>query len=91
MNAIAAGLKVAELQADVVRIDESGSAERGKALERISVLESQVAVYRKGVGQAASGQNNDDDNAELQHALLGISRALQAIQGFMKAEYDNKR
>jgi hypothetical protein len=50
-----------------------------------------VAVYRKSVGQPANGQNNDDDNAELQHALLRINQALQAIQGFMKAEYDNKR
>jgi hypothetical protein len=89
-NAIAAGLKVAELQADVVRIDKSGSSELGKALGRISVLESQVAVYWKGVGRPARAQNNDDDNAELQQALLGVNQALQAIQGFMKAEYDKK-
>ena len=60
-NAIAAGLKVAELQADVARIDKSGSSELGKALGRISVLESQVAVYWKGVGQSARVQNNDDE------------------------------
>ena len=90
-NAIAAGLKVAELQADVARIDKSGSSELGKALGRISVLESQVAVYWKGVGQPATVQNNDDDTAELQQALNGINQALQAIQGFMKAEYDKKR
>jgi len=89
-NAIAAGLKVAELQADVARIDKSGSSELGKALGRIRVLESQVAVYWKGVGQPARVQNNDDDNAELQQALHGINQALQAIQGFMKAEYDKK-
>jgi len=89
-NAIAAGLKVAELQADVARIDKSGSSELGKALGRISVLESQVAVYWKGVGRPARAQNNDDDNAELQQALLGVDQALQAIQGFMKAEYDKK-
>ena len=90
-NAIAAGLKVAELQADVTRIDKSGSSELGKALGRISVLESQIAVYWKGVGQPARGQNNDDDNAELQQALLGINEALRAIQGFIRAEYDKKR
>jgi hypothetical protein len=89
-NAIAAGLKFAELQADVARIDKSGSSELGKALGRISVLESQVAVYWKGVGQSARVQNNDDD-AELQQALHGINQALEAIQGFMKAEYDKKR
>jgi hypothetical protein len=89
-NATAAGLAVAELQADVARIDKSGSAELGKALERISVLESQVAVYWKGVGQPARVQHNEDDNAELQQALLGINQALQAIQGFMKAEYGNR-
>ena len=82
--------KVAELQADVARIDKSGSSELGKALARISVLESQMAVYWKGVGQSARVQNNDDDNAELEQALLGINQALQAIQGLMKAEYDNK-
>ncbi len=38
-NATAAGLKVAELQADVARIDQSGSSELVKALGRISVLE----------------------------------------------------
>jgi hypothetical protein len=90
-NAIAAGLKVAELQADVARLDKSGSSELGKALGRISVLESQVAVYWKGVGRPAREQNNDDDTAELQQALNGINQALQAIQGFMKAEYDKKR
>ena len=89
-NATAAGLKVAELQADVARIDKSGSSELGKALGRISVLESQVAVYWKGVSQPARVQNNDDDNAELQQALLGINQALQVIQRFLKAEYDNK-
>jgi hypothetical protein len=89
-NAIAAGLKFAELQADVARIDKSGSSELGKALGRISVLESQVAVYWKGVSQSARVPNNDDD-AELQQALHGINQALQAIQGFMKAEYDKKR
>ena len=90
-NAIAAGLKVAELQADVARIDKAGSSELGKALGRISVLESQVAVYWKGVGRPARVQNNDDDTAELQQALNGINQALQAIQGFMNAEYDKKR
>ncbi len=49
-----------------------------------------MAVYWKDVGQPARVQNNDDDNAELQQALLGINQALRAIQGFMKAEYDNK-
>ena len=90
-KAIATGLKVAELQADVARIDKSGSSELGKALGRISVLESQVAVYWKGIGQSAGIPNNDDDNAELQQALHGINQALQAIQGFMKAEYERKR
>ena len=90
-NAIAAGLKVAELQADVARIDKSGSSELGQALGRISVLESQVAVYWKGVGRPARVQNDDDDNAELQQALLRINQALQAIQGIMKAERDKKR
>ena len=90
-KAIATGLKVAELQADVARIDKSGSSELGKALGRISVLESQVAVYWKGIGQPAGIPNNDDDNAELQQALHGINQALQAIQGFMKAEYERKR
>ena len=89
-NATAAGLKVAELQADVARIDKSGSSELGKALGRISVLESQIAVYWKGVGRPGRVPNNDDYNAELQQALLGINRALQAIQGFMQAEYDNE-
>ena len=89
-KAIATGLKVAELQADVARIDKSGSSELGKALGRISVLESQVAVYWKGIGQSARVPNNDDE-AELQQALHGINQALQAIQGFMKAEYDKKR
>lgn len=90
-KAIAAGLKVAELQADVARIDKSGSSELGKALGRISVLESQVAVYWKGIGRPAGIPDNDDDNAELQQALDGINHALQAIQGFMKAEYERKR
>ena len=72
-NAIAAGLKVAELQADVAGIDKSGSSEPRKAPGRISVFESQVAVYWKGVGRLARAQNNDDDNAELQ-ALTRLSR-----------------
>jgi hypothetical protein len=59
-------------------------------LGRISVLESQVAVYWKGIGQPARVQANDDDNAELQQALYGLNQALQAIQGFMKTEYDRK-
>ncbi len=87
-NATAAGLKVAELQADVTRIDKSGSSELGKALGRISVLESQMAVYWKGVGLPARVQNSDDDNAELRQALLGINQALQVIQGLMKTKYD---
>jgi hypothetical protein len=83
-NATAAGLKVAELQADVARIDQSGSSELGKALGRISILESQMAVYWKGVGQPAGRQGYGTTTM----IMLGFSRRCLALTRLSRRSRD---